>query len=60
LDVFRECHLVTTRILLTVIAAVVLSSCSDYPDTSPKMKQVGHLDPVTGQYTYHYVPADSQ
>lgn len=48
------------RSLLFLLAAFALSSCADSGDSSsqPKMKQVAHTDPATGQTTYNYVPAD--
>ncbi len=51
------------RFLFVLLGAVALSSCADDSgNNSPKpaMKQVAHTNPITGQTTYSYEPADGQ
>ena len=49
------------RFLLLLLGALALSACANDGDSSaqPKMKQVAHTNPVTGQTTYTYRPVDS-
>lgn len=49
------------RLLFLLLGALALSSCAENGESSTqsKMKQVAHTNPMTGQTTYTYRPADT-